>query len=358
MKAFSRHRELHFMGRTAKPKRPGLVTIVDVAERAGVSISSVSRAINGSAHVDPEKKTRIDAAILELGFAPAQAARALAGRGTRTIGLLVSVLADDFFVPMLRGIERTAQAAGYELLVKTTGLGRGEGRAFLGERNADGFLLFADSADRGTVAALEGRGLPVVLLYAEPPPGIEVPSVKVENVGGAREAVLHLVDAHARRRIACLTGPDANHDAEERLQGYRMALEARGIPLMPELLAIGDFSAPRAAASIRSLLARGVAFDAVFACDDGAAMGVVSALREAGIAVGPEVSVVGFDDQSFAASASLATVFAPTEEVGAEGVRLLLSRIEKPEAPPGAGRVFPTAFVPRASCGCGQGGRP
>jgi DNA-binding LacI/PurR family transcriptional regulator len=177
-----------------------------------------------------------------------------------------------------------------------------------------------------------------------------IPSVTVENESGSTSVVSHLVAEHGRRRIACLSGPESNHDAAARLRGYRAALESLGLGFDPELVAPGNFSAPVAAESIRALLRRGVSFDAVFACDDGAAMGVIGALGEAGIRVGADVSVVGFDDLAFAAHSSLATVRAPTEEVGAQGVRILVSLIEGGEGLESL--VFPTVFVPRRSCGC------
>jgi LacI family transcriptional regulator len=346
------------MGRNIREKKPGQVTIGDVARLAEVSISTVSRVINDSSYVEGTKKERIELAIRELGFAPKAAARALAGVPTRTIGLLVPSISDDFLVPMLRGIEGAARQAGYELLIRTTRGGKGGGAIrSLGERDADGLLLFADSADPEQVAAFASRAFPVVLLYAEADEGLCIPSVTIDSEGGAAAAVAHLIEAHGRRRIVCLTGPGANYDAAARLRGYRSALEAGGIPFDPALLMPGDFSAPRAALSIRALLGRAEAFDAVFACDDGAAMGAIAALRDAGKAVGPEVSVLGFDDVAFAALASpaLATVWAPTEEVGAEGLRILVGLVEG-DPPPASrramSRVFPTVFVPRPSCGC------
>jgi LacI family transcriptional regulator len=341
------------MGRKPRMRRQGQVTILDVARLAEVSISTVSRVINQSAKVEPAKRERIEAAIGQLGFAPKAAARALAGRRTRTLGLLVSEIAEDFFVPMLRGIEGAARLAGYELLIKTTSGENGwRGGLALGEHNTDGLLLFADSADPELVSFLAARGFPLVLLYAEAPPGMDIPSVTVENEGGAAAVVEHLVAVHGRSRIVCLTGPESNHDAEARLRGYRAALESRGLDFDPELLAPGEFSAAVAAESISALIGRGVAFDSVFACDDGAALGVIAALAEAGMAVGEAVSVVGFDDLAFASHSSppLATVRAPTEAVGAEGVRLLLSRIEG--NPVSGSKVFPTTFVARSSCGC------
>jgi len=332
-------------------------TIDDVAREAGVSIATVSRVLNGTARVDPAKEARVREAILALGFAPRAAARALAGRKTRVIGLVVPEISGDFFVPMLRGIEGAAGEAGYELLVQT-------GRPHDGDRalsclvgqSADGLLLFTDSVDEEALRRISAARLPAVLLYAEAP-GLDIPSVTVENEAGAALAVSHLIDRHSRRRIACVRGPVGVHDAEARLAGYRSALATCGIAFDPGLVVPGDFRAEVAAASIRSLIARGVPFDAVFAGDDASAMGVLAALTEAGIAPGRDVSVIGFDDLPFAANAipPLATVRAPTEEVGAASVRLLVQRIE---GRAGAGEaeslILPTSFVPRASCGCGD----
>jgi DNA-binding LacI/PurR family transcriptional regulator len=342
-----------------KKKDASQTTIDDVAREAGVSIATVSRVLNGTARVDPAKEARVREAVLALGFSPRAAARALAGRKTHVLGLVVPEISGDFFVPMLRGIEGAAREAGYELLVQT-------GRPHDGDRalsclvgqSADGLLLFVDSADGEALRRVSAARLPAVLLYTEAQ-GLDIPSVTIENEAGAALAVCHLIDRHGRRRIACVRGPLGVHDAEARLSGYRSALATCGIPFDPGLVVPGDFQAEVAAASVRGLLARGVDFDAVFAGDDASAMGVLAALAEAGLAPGRDLSVIGFDDLPFAANAipPLATVRAPTEEVGAAAVRILIRRIEEGTA---AGSpeslVLPTAFVPRASCGCGTEG--
>jgi DNA-binding LacI/PurR family transcriptional regulator len=332
-------------------------TIFDVASRAGVSISTVSRVLNGSSYVDPEKRGRVLAAVEALGFSPRAAARALAGKGTRALGLLVPEISGDFFVPLLRGIESAARESDYELIIQTTRYRPLRSWSHgLGEHNTDGLLLFADSASRALLEKLSASGFPVVLLYTEAP-DLGLPSVIVENERGAAEAVGHLISVHGRHRIVCLVGPEGNHDAEARFRGYKRALAEAAIPFDPALVAPGDFQADRAAASIRGLLARGVTFDAVFAGDDGAASGVLSALTEAGIGVGSEVSVVGFDDLPFVAHSipPLATVRAPTEDVGVTAVRTLVECIEhrrRGDSGRPAPIVLPTVFVPRASCGC------
>lgn len=331
-------------------------TIDDVAREAGVSIATVSRVLNGTARVDPLKETKVREAIRALGFAPRAAARALARKRTRVIGLVVPEISGDFFVPMLRGIESATREAGYELLVQTRRPHEGD-RALscLAGQSADGLLLFTGSADREALRRISAARLPAVLLYAEAP-GMDIPSVTIGNEAGAGRAVSHLIDRHGRRRIAFVRGPEGVHDADARLAGYRGALAARGMAFDPDLVVRGDFQAEIAAASIRGLIARDVPFDAVLAADDASAMGVLAALTEAGIAPGPDVSVIGFDDLPFAANSipPLATLRAPTQDAGATAVRLLIQRIEGRAGAEVAGSiVLPTSFVPRASCGCG-----
>ena len=288
MKALSRPSS-KVQGNAAQKRLEGQATIDDVAREAGVSIATVSRVLNGTARVDPAKEVRVREAILALGFAPRAAARALAGRKTRVIGLVVPEISGEFFVAMLRGIEGAAREAGYELLVQT-------GRPHDGDRalscligqSADGLLLFVDSADKAALHRISAARLPAVLLYAEAR-GLDIPSVTVENEAGAALAVRHLIDRHGRRRIACVRGPEGVHDAEARLSGYRSALAASDIDFDPDLVVPGDFQAEVAASSIRGLIARGVAFDAVFAGDDASAMGVLAALAEARIAPGRDV---------------------------------------------------------------------
>jgi 6-phospho-beta-glucosidase len=335
-----------------KGDKKSILTITDVAIKAGVSISTVSRVLNESAYVDPQKAERVKAAIQNLGFTPQAAARTLAGKKTHVIGLLIPEISGDFFVPLLRGIEASASDAGYELVIQTTRYRSArQWPHTLGEHNTDGLLLFADSANKQTLEKLASVGFPTVLLYFEAL-DLGIPSVTLQNEKGAFEAVAHMIEIHDRKRIVYLAGPEGVHDAEARFRGYHSALEARGIPFDPGLIAPGDFSATTAARSIRAMLAAGVKFDAVFAGDDGAASGVLAALAEAGIEAGGDVSVIGFDDLAFAINTipPLATVRAPTEALGTSAVRLLMELIAgKVQA---ESLVLPTTFVPRASCGC------
>lgn len=202
--------------------RPQRATIADVAQRASVSIATVSRVLNASAPVSAETASRVRAAIAELHYTPRAAARGLASRCTRTIGLLLPEISGRFFPPLLRGIEAGAREHGYGLLIHSTQDGTGPAdppHRPLGEHNTDGLLVFTDSLTDVELARLYRIGFPVVLLYRSPPDGLPVPSVAFENRAGARALVDHLIEVHGRRRIAFLRGPAGHKDSSWREAG-------------------------------------------------------------------------------------------------------------------------------------------
>ncbi len=335
-----------------RPRSP--VTAVDVAKRAGVSIATVSRVLQQSVPVSQEVTERVLAAVADLGYVPQAAARNLAQGKTTTIGLLLPEVGLDFFSPMLRGIESAARAAGYDLLIATQLLDDAYRpvRQPLGPHNTDGLLIFTDNVDAAVVARFQRQDFPVVLLYRSAPAGLAIPAVVIENRAGARQAVDHLIDVHKRRKIAFLRGPDRNEDAYWRDRGYRESLAAHGMLYSPSLVADGAFDEAVARAAVARWLAKGLAFDAIFAGDDDSAGGALLALQEAGKRVPQDVALVGFDDTlvSRYLTPPLTTIHAPTEQVGQEAVRQLLRLITTGEAEPVT--LLRTALVVRQSCGC------
>jgi LacI family transcriptional regulator len=337
------------MKKSTKP--PG---IDDVARRAKVSISTVSRVINGSAPVSPEIAARVEAALRELNYTPRVAARNLATRRTNTIGVLLSEVLGDFFQPLLTGIETVARENGYEILISLTGVTQPQDdrvRPF-GLHNTDGLLIFAGSLTPAGIAQAHATGLPLVLIHQSPPAGLNIPCVTVENKAASRKIVEHLIVTHRRRRIVLLRGPDDNEDARWRELGYREALAAHNLAVDPLLIGAGDFEREVARATIEKMLAAGVPFDAIFTGDDEAAVGVMLALEARGARVPEEVSVVGFDDQRLATilHPPLTTVRAPTEQVGQEAARQLIKLMRTGGADPLT--LLPTELVFRRSCGC------
>jgi LacI family transcriptional regulator len=279
-------------------------TIMDVAQAAGVSIATVSRVINGIAKVNESTILKVQTAIEELHYTPNSAAQILANQTTNTIGLLVPEISGAFFQPMLSGIETGASSAGFDLLIQTTSnpLTKDKQRRKLAEHNTDGLLVFANSLDAEELRRLSKINFPVVLLYRSSPEGINLPSVTIENQSGARQLVDHLIEIHHCQRILFLRGPDGHEDSAWREKGYRESLQAHAIPFDPLLINQGSFNHQMAHYSTHTLLQDGVQFDAVFAGDDDAALGVLLALRESGVRVHEDVAVVGFDDQSFSST--------------------------------------------------------
>jgi LacI family transcriptional regulator len=330
-------------------------TIADVADRAGVSIATVSRVLNRTTRVSEETARRVQEAIDGLGFVPQAAARHLASRKTSTLGLLLPEVSSEFFFPILRGIEAATRQAGFDLLIAIQPEEQARlknAHSPLGNHNTDGLLIFGDLADSPSLAQFTRLNFPVVLLYHAAPAGSGITSIQVENKNGARRLVSHLIEVHGARRIAFLRGPDGNEDSAWRENGYRLALTEHQLEFDPGLVEAGNFEQQGGRMAIETLLKKGIPFDAVFAGDDGTAIGALAALNQAGLRVPEDVALVGFDDilPSRYLNPPLTTVRAPTEQVGHEAVIQLVRRIHTGQAD--AEVLLPTELVIRQSCGC------
>ncbi|MBE0672570.1 MAG: LacI family DNA-binding transcriptional regulator [Anaerolineales bacterium] len=334
------------------PSKSSLPTISDVAQRAGVSIATVSRVINGNTPVVAETAQRVRLAIKELKFVPRAAAQVLASRKTNTIGLVFSEIRGAFFPHLLKGIEAELHSSGYELLIYSTHSDHPIQRKPIGEHNTDGLLVFTTSLELEELERLYGINFPLVLMHETPPQGMEIPVITIENKDGAVMLVSHLIEKHGRRRIVFLRGPEGHEDSEWRERGYREALEAHKIVYDEGLIARGEFDEDSAFEEMQKLMAAGIEFDAVFAGDDDAAIGVYRALKMANRIIPDDVAVVGFDDVQFARyiSPGLTTIRAPIEEVGREAVRQLICLLNGEQAQRLV--LMRTELVIRESCGC------
>jgi DNA-binding LacI/PurR family transcriptional regulator len=329
-------------------------TIRDVARLAGVSVATVSRCLNNSAPLAEETGKRVQQAMDELHFSPHPIARNLATKRTNTIGLLLLDIGGAFYTPLLRGIEAVSSEAGFDLLIHST---RGVHaantmRRALTEHNTDGLLIFIDALDNAELTRLNAIGFPVVLMHQSPPKGLDIPVVTIENQAGALQVVDHLIEAHGRNRIAFLRGPEGNEDSEAREKGYLQALKKHNLPADPALIVRGGFDADSAYTAAKDLLASGVLFDSIFTGDDDSAIGVIEALKGAGLSVPGDIPIVGFDDSIFARllTPALTTVRAPIEQVGREAVAQLIHQIRG--EPTHSRTVLPTEMIVRSSCGC------
>ena len=336
-------------------KRSSSITIRDVARKAGVSVATVSRYLNQNAPVSEKLSERIQQVMDELDYVPQATARHLALRKKNAIGLLLTNIHNQFFAPLLAGIESVVRDQGYNLLVATCHPDfRNEYQFPLGDHNADGLLVFADSLNDEQINQFYERGFPMVLIHKTPPDGIDVPFVTVENKAATRKLVDHLITAHGRRRILLMRGPVKQEDSYWREVGYRAALADHGIEFDETLVLRGSFEREIAYDALQTYLQNPdhPPFDAVFAGDDDAAVGVYEALTEAGLHIPQDVAVVGFDDSRMAPflSPPLTTVRAPTEEVGRSAARQLFRLLENKAPEPET--LHSTEIVLRVSCGC------
>jgi LacI family transcriptional regulator len=336
-------------------RRSSSVTIRDVARQAGVSVATVSRYINRNAPVSTEVAERLKQIMTELRYVPHAAARHLASRKTRVIGLLLNNLHNDFFVPLLNGVEGVVRQKEYNLIVATYhASSRNRVPAPIGPHNTDGLLVFSDGLVDEDLANLKASGFPVVLVHRTAPAELSIPSVTVENIEITHELVEHLIQAHGKRRILFMRGPIHQEDSYRRELGYKTALAANGIPFDEKLVLNGDFEREIAYKALNDFLSNGkrVPFDAVFAGDDDAAIGVLRALHKHNYRIPEDVAVVGFDDLGFASflNPPLTTVRAPTESVGRIATEKLFALLEN--QPLNEGVVLPTEIIFRRSCGC------
>jgi DNA-binding LacI/PurR family transcriptional regulator len=335
-------------------RRSSSVTIRDVARQSGVSVATVSRYLNQNAPVSKDVSVRIKEVMDALSYVPHAPARHLATRKTRTIGLVLLNMHRDFFAPLITGIEAAVAEKGFNLLVSTVR------KPFLKDfpspvssYNTDGMLVYADTLDDDEICQLYEKKFPVVLIHRTAPQAAPFPSVTVENKAATRKIVEHLIDDHGRRRIVFMRGPDHQEDSYWREVGYRAAFANRNIPVDEALMLKGEFEREVAYESLRRFIQSDHApFDAVFAGDDDAAIGVLEALRENGRSVPEDVAVVGFDDLRLSAflNPPLSTVRAPTEMVGRAAAEQLFCLMEDSVVEPTT--LLETQIILRRSCGC------
>jgi LacI family transcriptional regulator len=314
---------------------PGTVTLEMVAGRAGVSPSTVSRILNGTAVVASDKREAVDRAIAELGYVPNPMARGLAGGRTLSIGVITQAIDSPFYGIALRGIEDELDKSGYSaLFVSGHWNAVEESRCIdmLRSRRVDGIIVLtgrlSDQALRSCAKALPvvvtGRNLKAPGLFA----------LNFDNAAGARMATDHLIML-GHSRIACITGDPAHPDAVERLQGYRDALQGAGIAYEASLVAQGQFTEESGRVAMEHLLDSRQRFTGVVACNDQMAFGAALALHRRGLRVPDDLSLVGFDDLAAAIYSipPLTTVRQPGYELGRIAAQAMLQLLAgtKPE---------------------------
>jgi len=315
-------------------------TINDVAQRAGVSVATVSRVLNGNYPVAEPTRVRVLDAVRDFGYVANAHARALIKSTSGTIGVILHDVSDPYFAEIVSGIQEVADQHGRLVLLCSSMRDPAREITYIellraervdaviiasGYVEDDEFLLALQEQARGLRA--QGSRLVVCGLYP-----FRARAVIPDNAGGAFRITTHLLE-NGHRRIAHLAGPPSFSTTDERLNGYLGAMSAFGVAPDPELIVAGDFSRDGAYERCLRLVDQGVRFSAIFAANDIMAIGALSALRDRGLSVPGDVSVVGFDDIRICRDLTppLTTVAIPMAQMGRRAMELALDAQSEPD---------------------------
>ncbi|RKS73792.1 LacI family transcriptional regulator [Motilibacter peucedani] len=307
----------------------GRVTITSIARAAGVSVPTVSRVVNGRADVSPETRKRVEDLLREHGYRRRPSTRP---SGAGLIDLVFNDLDSPWAVEIIRGVEDVAHGAGVGTVVSAVHHRQASARAWLLEvraRASDGVILVTSDIEPPLHEELRKLDVPTVVVDPAGVPTLDVPTVGATNWSGGMSATSHLLEL-GHRRIGFITGPKRLLCSRARLDGHRAALESAGVAFDESLVRDGDFYHESGFLGAMSLLSMPEPPTAIFASSDQMALGVYEAVRQRGLHVPAEISVVGFDDLPEArwASPPLTTVRQPLAEMGLHAARVLLRMIQ------------------------------
>ncbi|KSV91407.1 LacI family DNA-binding transcriptional regulator [Sinorhizobium sp. GL28] len=327
--------------------------IKDIAERAGVSVATVSRALSGSSLVTDETRKRIHELARELNYRPNVSARNLRTRRSMSVLLVVRDVGNPFYLEILKGVEATARAAGYAVLMGNTENDPDREVEYfnmLRDGHADGMILMTGKLPEpqpGESAAVSHLPIVVALEMIET---AGFPHVQIDNSAAARSAVEHLI-VLGHRRIAHIAGPLPEVMAMHRRDGYRAAMAAAGLPIAEGYEVRGDYLLESGEACATALFDLAEPPSAIFVANDEMAYGAIHALRRLGLDVPGDVSVVGFDDLylSKAFYPPLTTVSQPRADIGRTAMSLLLDILSGDDVAAAPAVVLPTALNIRGS---------
>ena len=326
------------------------VSIKDVARVAGVSYSTVSRALTGSPRVNHETRARIQRVAAEMGYVPSAVARSLVTRRTRTLGVVVTTVTDLFFGEVIHAIEETALARGYAVLLGNShGEPQREIQAIrvLRERRVDGIIVVSGCSIREGLCAGEKSGVPLVIINNVHREHVGF-SVEVDNALGGRLATRHLLE-EAHRQVAHITGPAQEWDTAERRRGYEEELRSWGLAVDEALIVLGTSRPQGGIAAMECLLGLPEPPTAVFCYNDATALGAMRAARATGLRIPEDLSVVGFDNIDLAPffEPPLTTVAQPIRQMGERAVEMVVELLEGGTSIKGS--ILPSRLIVRQS---------
>jgi LacI family transcriptional regulator len=338
------------------------VTSQDVADRAGVSRTTVSLVLNNHKNIQISQSTRerVIQVANELGYVPNAAAQALASKRSRIIGLILTrslhhISSDAFLTQILDGILDVIHQHDMRLVVDIIEPEH-QKELYLDmvrAKRIDGILLSGPRFDDEALKALQDFNFPTVLIGQLP--DSQLCSIDVDNRLSAKVAVDHLIKL-GHSHIACITNAAPNYTASlDRLNGYKDALQEAGISFREELVRFGDFQVESGYEQMKDLLSSGNSFSAAFIASDMVALGAKAAIRESGLEIPEDIAIVGFDDLPFSqfTDPPLTTVHIPAVELGKQACRMLIGLFESPVVECKQ-KLLDTHLVVRKSCGAGR----
>ncbi|EOL9013085.1 DNA-binding transcriptional regulator CytR [Cronobacter malonaticus] len=311
-------------------KQVAAATMKDVAVRARVSTATVSRALMNPEKVSQATRNRVEQAAIDVGYLPGSLNRNLKRNESRTILVIVPDICDPFFSEIIRGIEVTAAEQGYLVLIGDCAHQNQQEKTFIDliiTKQIDGMLLLGSRLPFDA-SKEEQRNLPPMVMANEFAPELELPTVHIDNLTAAFNAVNYLHEL-GHQRIACIAGPEEMPLCHYRLQGYVQALRRSGMTVDPHYIARGDFTYEAGANALEQLLSLPQPPTAIFCHSDVMALGALSMAKRRGFRVPDDLSIIGFDNIALAefCDPPLTTVAQPRFDIGREAMLLLLSQL-------------------------------
>ncbi len=306
------------------------ITIKDVAKKAGVSLITVSRVINGRGYVGADTRARVQAAIDELQYVPNQMASSLRSQQTDTLALILPDITNSFWTTIARGVEDEAWSRGYGVFLCNTDDDPGKEARYIDillRRRVEGIIIVPTPESVAQVERLQRRAIPFVVLHRKLE-GIDADVVRSDSRGGAFELTRRLLDAGSRR-IAYIGGPPTLLLSLDRLEGYKEALASAGVPVDPHLIKLGVYGQETGLRAAQELAAASPRPEALLIANSRLAIGALHALAEAGLRVPEDIAVAAFYDIAALDEYSplMTTVRQPAYAIGQFGVRRLLERV-------------------------------
>ncbi|MGB8648401.1 MAG: LacI family DNA-binding transcriptional regulator [Anaerolineae bacterium] len=332
-----------------------MVTVRDVAKRAGVAPITVSRVVNNAPGVNPTTRERVEQAIADLHYVPNAMAQSLRSNRTHTIAVILTDVTNPFWTTLVRGVEDTAARQNYHVILCNTDEDAEKEANYISillQRRVDGIIIAPCTQDKKRLQVLKRHNVPCVLVDRQVR-GFRSDIVRSDGQEGARRLTEHLIGL-GHHAIAMVIGPAGISTAAERLEGYCQALEAHGIPIDESLIKRGSYTQDRSTEFVKELLSQPRRPTAILAANNFLGMSVLQALRDANLQVPQDIALVCFDDipQASLIYPFLTVCAQDAYKMGVDAAELLLKRMSTKSARPKIREiVLDTELIVRKSCG-------